>query len=338
MWAVNVTEYCNDQSFSKLSGWAPAVGYMEAVWSFYKDLDAAPGTRSEALIGQDRAELMGLLGAKYLVPESSLCTRIGNDKDDGTIYVPYKGNVDGCYVCQYPVYTGESWEDALALVTRLPNVLVSSKLVPAEYRPQGGRVVTAFDGAYGCAWSKATGYMFLWYNPARALRILKLRARQEAGLWKPRKPGTDYYRLLMQCLRTVVMEHDAAFRLPRKFNAVLKLEQIEVKIVGKRANSKDDPGSIMAWVLQCHSLYRLMDRGAFRRLGRVRSYCSWSRPPMTYRKAIRTLVADAARMKACAGKHFKIKYREWKPFFAWVRNEAVRLKPERNEDLMQIAA
>jgi hypothetical protein len=267
---------------------------------------------------------MELLSMKYIVPESSLCTRVGNDKADGTIYVSGKGYVPGCYVSQYPVYVGTSWEDALAIAQRIPKLIVSKKLVPQEYQPTGYQVTTSFDGVYGCERFKADSYLLLWHNPARALRLLTLRAKREAGLIKPRELGIDYYRLLMECLRTVVSEHESVFHLPRKFQDVIKIEQFAVKIVGKRSKCKDDPSNVMEWVLQCHSLYRLMDRGAFKRLGKARYYYSWCRPPMTYRKAIKTLVRDDMRMKECVKRYFKP--RKWKPFFAWVKREARRLE------------
>jgi hypothetical protein len=188
-------------------------------------------------------------------------------------------------------------------------------------------MVSAFDGAYGCSVSGAEGHYLLWHNPARALKILKLRARQAAGLIKPRKLGVDYYRLLMECLRTVVSEHESAFHLPRRFLDVIKIEHLPVKIVGRRSKCKDDPSKVMDWVLQCHSLYKLMDRGAFNRLGKARYYYNWCRPPLTYRKAIKTLVKDDVLMRNCVKKYFKL--RKWKPFFAWVRGEERRLSNSR---------
>jgi hypothetical protein len=153
-------------------------------------------------------------------------------------------------------------------------------------------------------------------------------------LIRPRKPGTDYYRLLMQCLRTVVSEHESAFHLPRRFLDVIKMEDFGVSIVGKRSKCKDDPAAIMAWVLQCHNLYRLMDRGAFNRLGKARYYYNWCRPPMTYRKAIKTLVRKEVHIRECVKKYFKP--RKWKPFLAWVRGEERRLWKSRRIPAVEV--
>ena len=332
MWALNLKQlFANYRDYYKF--WQPAK-YMEAVWGFYDNLESAPKEYAELLTGTE-SELREMLAIKYAVNESSSCTRINSGKD-GEVYIPGHGDTKGCYVSQYPIYTGTSWDEALEIVTRIPKILVPESLVTAEYSPDKGLCV--FNGAYGSERSRAFPFVFLWHNPTRALRLLTNKAKREAGLLKPRKPSMDYYRLLMECLKSVVYEHTDAFKYPRGLPHTLKFERLHVTIVAKRAQYKDDPCEVMQWIKGCHLVYRLMDRKAFQRLGTVR-HNDWNKPEKTYRQAISILIRDEARMKDCVRRYFKIRYKMWNWCFAWIRTEEKRLARRRaGTELKKLAA
>lgn len=319
MWAINVTQLCTDTG--RYNRWQPA-RYLEAVWAFFDNIDDAP--EGERLTGTE-GELRELLAMKYAVPGSSLCTKINFDKEQ-SVYIPGHGSPKVCYVSQHPVYAGDRWDEALEIAGRLGRILVPTKLVPYEYIPEGP--VNIFNGAYGCELSRANGHVFLWFDPVRALRLLKIKARRDAGLLKQRKPAVDYYKLLMQCLERIVTEHDWAFRMPRNVCDVLDFEHPVFKVVARRAKYKEDPFTVIRWVRQCHRVYVLLHRQAFNRLGRTKC-TDWHKPDMTYRQALLTFTRNERKMRECVKKCFKLNTKMWAWLFGWAKAEQLRLRLRR---------
>ena len=325
MLAINVESVLDQRhhwgTYSK-HVWVPAELFPEAAWALYQDMTDRPAGCDEMLTGS-QTEILTMLESKYSVPGVSCCMRVPTTLGEFT----HSGLTVPCYfVCKYPVYAGDSFGAALEISTRINKLLVHRKIIPKDNRPgpdQRERV-TVFMGAYGCDYVRDDEYVFLWYDPKRALRFLNRKAKRATGLLAPRKLSVDYYKLLMQCLNSIAHEYTAIFKLPKTLPDTLQFTRKYIKIVAKRARFKDDPAESMQWIHNCREMYRLLDGKAFKRLG----HCppeAYARSNLEYMPALRTMIDNEQLMRKCVLKYFPTP-RIWDWMFKWVRKEYRRLQ------------